>query len=216
MQPALPALKTSESWTMLVLVLMPEISEAEGEPSSVLPALGSAGVRRLIEPVIIELNLDTVQRLRAEGTLVVYGNATHRDILKEAGAERAIALFLSAAGMHGSEEVIRLARELNSRIRVFARMEYVRELPALRKTGADAIFSGEGEVALATTEFILVELGTTSKQIAREREKVHSELFKCHQCLWRQGSPLDENQPDRGDFRGDTPHHDACAPRFFG
>jgi CPA2 family monovalent cation:H+ antiporter-2 len=179
-----PALKTSKSWTILVLVLMPEILKADkGEPSSILPALGSAGVRRLIEPVIIELNLDTVQRLRAEGTLVVYGNANQRDILKEAGAERAIALIFSAAGMHGSEEVIRLARELNPRIRVFARTEYVRELPALRKAGAEAVFSGEDEVALATTEFILVELGATSKQIAREREKVRSELFECHQCL---------------------------------
>jgi CPA2 family monovalent cation:H+ antiporter-2 len=135
-----------------------------------------------IEPVVIELNLDTVQRLRTEGTLVVYGDATHRDILKEAGAERAIALILSAAGMHRSEEVIRLARELNPRIRVFARTEYVRELPSLRKAGADAVFSGEGEVALAITEFILAELGATSEQIDRERERVRSELFECHRC----------------------------------
>jgi CPA2 family monovalent cation:H+ antiporter-2 len=130
-----------------------------------------------IEPVIVELNLDTVQRLRGEGMLAVYGDATHREILKDAGVEGAVALILSAAGMGRTEEVIRLARELNPKIRVFARTEYVQELPALRRAGADAVFSGEGEVALAITEFILLQLGATSEQVDRERARVRSELL---------------------------------------
>ncbi len=130
-----------------------------------------------IEPVIIELNLDTVLHLQAEGMPAVYGDATHRDVLKAAGAERAIALILSASGMHGSEEVIRQVHELNPRIRVFARTDYVRDLPALHQAGADAVFSEEGEVALAITEFILLQLGATSEQIDRERDRIRSELF---------------------------------------
>jgi len=130
-----------------------------------------------VEPTIVELNLDTVRRLRAEGVPAVYGDATHRDTLKEAGVEHAISLILSAAGMHGSEEVIRLTRELNPRIRVFARTAYLREIPALRRAGADAVFAGEGEVALTMTEFILRQLGATSEQIDRERERIRTELF---------------------------------------
>ena len=42
--------------------------------------------------------------------------------------------------------------------------------------GADVVFSGEGEVALAFTEAILENLGATPEQIQRERARVHAEL----------------------------------------
>jgi CPA2 family monovalent cation:H+ antiporter-2 len=130
-----------------------------------------------IEPTVIEMNLETVRSLRAEGLPAVYGDATHREILGEAGVAGAVALVLSTAGMHGSEESIRLARELNPGIRVFARTAYLREMPALRRAGADAVFAGEGEVALTITEFILRQLGATAEQIDRERERMRSELL---------------------------------------
>lgn len=129
-----------------------------------------------IEPTVVELNVDTVRRLREEGVPAVYGDATHRDTLKEAGVAAAGSLILSSAGMHGSEEVIRLARELNPGIRVLARAAYVREMGPLRAAGAEAVFSGEGEVALALTVAQLRDLGATPDQIDRERDRVRDEL----------------------------------------
>ncbi|MRR58925.1 MAG: sodium:proton exchanger [Deltaproteobacteria bacterium] len=130
-----------------------------------------------IEPVIVELNLDNLRRLRSDGYACAYGDALQRETLKGAGVEHAVALILSSAGMHGSEEVIRLARELNPAIRIIARANYLRDLPALKRAGADAVFSGEGEVALNMTELILGQLGATPEQIDRERERIRSELF---------------------------------------
>jgi CPA2 family monovalent cation:H+ antiporter-2 len=130
-----------------------------------------------IEPTVVEMNLETVRSLRAEGLPAVYGDATHREILAEAGVAGAVALVLSTAGMHGSEEAIRLARELNPGLRVFARTAYLREMPALRRAGADAVFAGEGEVALTITEFILRQLGATAEQVDRERERMRGELL---------------------------------------
>jgi CPA2 family monovalent cation:H+ antiporter-2 len=129
-----------------------------------------------IEPTVIELNLDTVRRLRDEGVRAVYGDATHRETLKEAGVDQTGSLILSSAGMGGSAEVIRTARELNPDIRVLARSAYVRELDALRRAGAESVFAGEGEVALALTEVLLRRLGATPEQIDRERERVRQEL----------------------------------------
>jgi predicted Kef-type K+ transport protein len=48
---------------------------------------------------------------------------------------------------------------------------------AMRHAGADAVFSGEGEVALAMTEHVLGILGATSEQIDRERQRVRKEVF---------------------------------------
>lgn len=130
-----------------------------------------------IEPTVIEMNLDTVKELRSQAVRAVYGDATHRDTLKEAGVADAGSLILSSAGMHGSAEVIRQARELNPDVRILARSAYVRELDDLRKAGAGHVYSGEGEVALAMTVAILRELGATPEQIDRERERAEAELF---------------------------------------
>jgi CPA2 family monovalent cation:H+ antiporter-2 len=142
-----------------------------------------------IQLTVVELNLDTVQRLRAEGISAVYGDASHTDVLRSAGVETAGSLILSASGTRGSEEVIRQARELNPDIRILARANYVHELRALRQAGAETVFAGEGEIALAVTETILEGLGATPEQIDRERDRVRDEL------LGRSDGPGQREQP---------------------
>jgi CPA2 family monovalent cation:H+ antiporter-2 len=130
-----------------------------------------------IEPTVVELNLETVRRLRTEGIPAIYGDTRHRATLVKAGVEDAISLILSTAGMPGSEEVIRLAKEANPHIQVFARSVHLREAASLRQAGADVVFSGEGEVALAMTEFMLRRIGATPEQIDLERDRIRRELF---------------------------------------
>ena len=130
-----------------------------------------------IEPVVIELNMDTVRELRTAGVEAIYGDATKRDTLEAAGVENANTLILTSAGMGNAADVIRMAKELNPKIRVLARAAYLRDLPELQRAGADRIFTGEGEVALGLIETILQRLGATAEQIDRERERAHRELF---------------------------------------
>jgi CPA2 family monovalent cation:H+ antiporter-2 len=127
-----------------------------------------------IEPAVIELNLDNVRRLRAFDVRAVYGDASRADVLAEAGIARARHLLLTAAAGATDEQITRLARELNPHIRVVARTQHVHEMPTLRGAGAAAVFSGEGEVALAMTTSILGHLGASDDQIDRERARVEA------------------------------------------
>lgn len=129
-----------------------------------------------IEVAVLEMNLDTAQRLRAEGVNAVYGDASGVDALAAAGVTEARSLIVSVAGMPGIEETIRIAKELNPRITVLVRTAHLREAAAIRAAGADRVFSGEAEVALAFTAEILESLGATPDQIERERARVHEEL----------------------------------------
>jgi CPA2 family monovalent cation:H+ antiporter-2 len=142
--------------------------------------VGRTLVRLLAEndvvATVIELNLETVKALRAEGLTAVYGDARHRDTLRGAGLESAGSLILSASGIHESREIIRMAREMNARVRVLVRTAYLRERAELIAAGADVVFSGEGEVALAMNESVLRDLGATPEQIDREREKLRTDL----------------------------------------
>jgi CPA2 family monovalent cation:H+ antiporter-2 len=130
-----------------------------------------------VEPTVLELNIETVRGLREQGVAAIYGDATHRETLEAAGVSDAGNLVLTSAGMGNSADVIRMARDLNPAIRVLARATYLRDLPELRNAGADAVFTGEGEVALAFTETILNRLGATAEQVDRERSRAHAELF---------------------------------------
>lgn len=130
-----------------------------------------------IEPVIVETNLDTVHRARREGRHAVYGDAAHADILEGAGVGTAVALVLSASTTEQNSEIIRIARKMNPTMRVLARANYLREADAMRSAGANAVFAGEGEVALAMTEHVLGILGATPEQMDRERQRVRNEVF---------------------------------------
>jgi len=130
-----------------------------------------------IEPSIIEMNIETVRELRDLGFPAVYGDGSQRDTLIAAGLGEADTLILSTAGLASAAEVTRIARELNPQIQILARVAYLRDLPEMLKAGADRVYTGEGEVALALTESILHRLGATPEQIDRERDRAHRDLF---------------------------------------
>jgi monovalent cation:H+ antiporter-2, CPA2 family len=129
-----------------------------------------------IEPTIVEMNVDTVREVRETGLHAIYGDATHPAVLDEAKIGEARAFIIAVSPLEGVEEACRLARARNPEIRILARATHVREARHLREAGADVVFSGEGEVALAFTTEILGDLGATPDQIDRERVRVRGEL----------------------------------------
>jgi CPA2 family monovalent cation:H+ antiporter-2 len=129
-----------------------------------------------MEAVVVDMNLTTIQTLLAENRPAVYGDASHREILHHAGIEKAEGLLITASSVP-AKAVVKAARELNPHIRIVTRSTYLREADALENAGANAVFSSEGEIALAMTEYLMRRLGATAESIDRERERVRSELF---------------------------------------
>lgn len=176
-----------------------ETAPEQGEPlpRAIIVGFGPVGrtlgrllVENKIVPTIIELNMETVMRLKSKGMHAIYGDASHPDTLTSAGIAEAAALIISTSNLPSPKEVIRIARERNPKIGVLVRASYLREQRDLLECGADLVYSGEGEVALAMTEAVLVRLGATPEQIDRERERVREELF---------GTQKTESRPGMGE-----------------
>lgn len=129
-----------------------------------------------ISPTIVDLNLDTIHEIRNAGGSAIYGDARYPETLVTAGIRHAGTLILSGSDA-GAAEIIRVARSLNPAIHTFVRSSYLRDVPALANAGAQRVFTGEGEVALAMTEAVLRDLGATPEQIERERARAREELF---------------------------------------
>jgi CPA2 family monovalent cation:H+ antiporter-2 len=129
-----------------------------------------------ISPTVVELNIDVVRQLREQGVSAVYGDASHTDTLVSAGLPHAATLIVSGADT-GSPNIIQCARSINPTAHIFVRSQYLRDVPPLRNAGAEQVFAGEAEVALAMTEAVLRRLGATPDQIDRERARVREELM---------------------------------------
>jgi CPA2 family monovalent cation:H+ antiporter-2 len=102
-----------------------------------------------LEPVVIDINIDTVLTLQAEGKHALYGDATRANILREAGILKAGYLVVSLPEVSASIAVISTAREMNPRIKVLARTRYLAAGGSLETAGADAVCYDEAEAATA-------------------------------------------------------------------
>jgi monovalent cation:H+ antiporter-2, CPA2 family len=131
-----------------------------------------------VQAVLVEMNVDTARRLRVDGYPVVYGDATRPEVLEAAGIRTARALVISGPTAEQRAEIIRFARNMNPNIRVLVHSSYLRDVPIMRDAGADEVFSGEGEVALAMIQYILRDLGATPEQMDLERKRVHEEIVR--------------------------------------
>ncbi|MYL82046.1 sodium:proton exchanger [Desulfovibrio aerotolerans] len=130
-----------------------------------------------IEPVVVELNIQTIKALAAAGLPAVHGDASSREILHHAGIESAQSLLLTASELPAAE-IVAAALELQPNIRILSRVGYLADAKTLRQAGVQAVFTGEGEIALAMTARLLRELGATDEQIDQERDRVRRELFE--------------------------------------
>jgi Trk K+ transport system NAD-binding subunit len=128
---------------------------------SVDAALRQAGT----STVVVDLNMDTVAELRALGRQAIFGDASHADILRQAGAERASHLIVTLPHSVNRTPMIAAARQLNPRCRIFVRARYLRERGDLELVGTSAVCFEEVEAAVALTSLVLSDLGAEPARI---------------------------------------------------
>jgi len=149
----------------------------------ILVGYGPVGriVRRLLADrgatvTVVDLNLEAVRALRAEGFSAVYGDVLRPGTLDEAGIATAGSLVLSA-DVEDAAEIVRQARLLNPALRVLARCAHLRDAAALRRAGATVVAAGEAEVGVALVEAVTAEDGLDPVAAAAQREAIRSRLY---------------------------------------
>lgn len=128
-----------------------------------------------VEVVVIEMNVDTVTRLKEQGILALNGDARLRPILRMAGVEEAQAIIITSSAAP-AKDIAAAARSMNPKIGIMAYTTYIRNAQALRKDGAETVFSGEEEVALSMTKRLLLGMGAPDEQVNRECESARRRL----------------------------------------
>jgi CPA2 family monovalent cation:H+ antiporter-2 len=130
---------------------------------------------------VVELNLYTVRRLRADGFTALYGDVLRPGTLDEAGIATAGSLILSA-DVEDAAEIVRQAHRLNPELRILVRCSHLRDAAALRRAGATVVAAGEAEVAVALAEAVTAGDERDQHMLAEQRAALRSRLYDTPQA----------------------------------
>lgn len=129
-----------------------------------------------IQPVIVDLNIDTVRVLIDRGEQAVYGDAAQREILEAAGIAAAKYLLITVPDLQTRTVVILVARELNPELKVFVRARYLEERAWLEEIGASEVCYEEAEAAIGLATLLLREVGADEERMRLEHRRLRSRL----------------------------------------
>jgi CPA2 family monovalent cation:H+ antiporter-2 len=129
-----------------------------------------------IQPVIIDLNVDTVSRISAAGGLAIYGDAAQREILKAAGIGFSKYLLITIPDLQTRTVIVIVARELNPDIKVFVRARYLEERAWLEEIGASEVCFEEAEAAIGLATLLLREVGAEDDRVRQEIRRIRARL----------------------------------------
>jgi CPA2 family monovalent cation:H+ antiporter-2 len=159
------------------------LAQADDRPRAVVVGHGRVGeamtkilARWGVQPVVIELNVDTVSELVQDGIAAIYGDAGSAEVLKAAGVERAKYLVVTPPNLLSRIPVIVAARELKEDLFILVRARYLAERATLEEFGITAACYDEQETAVGMAELLLGALGTEDERIREEAERIRAEL----------------------------------------
>ncbi len=164
----------------------------EAKPMAIIVGYGPVGrvVDALLRDaglhtVIIEMNMDTVQSLSRGGRTAIFGDATRREVLEQAGLKRAAHLVLTLPHSTDRGPLVMTARELNPDIEITVRARYLGEQETLSHAGANRVIYEEGEAGVALARHIMQRRGIDQKTI--------DQLLAAIRRVWRMQD--DEGKP---------------------
>ncbi|MCL2335080.1 MAG: cation:proton antiporter [Endomicrobia bacterium] len=135
------------------------------EKTAIVVGYGPAGkdiVRALIEhnvtPVVIEMNIDTVNALSGQGEFAIYGDSTKKSILTAAGIESADYLIITVPSLTVTSDTAVLAASMNPNTRILARARFLQSKEYLKQIGVTAIAFEEEEVSKSLVSLLLDDL----------------------------------------------------------
>ncbi len=151
----------------------PAVGEADGaaRDHAVIVGFGRVGsaIGRALDAfelpyVIVERDRHRVEKLRAGGLEVIYGDAAAPGVLAAAGVERARLLIAATPNSYQARRAFEIARELNPGIDTLVRTHSETELEHLDKQGVGLAVLAESELALAMMGYALRSLGLSAGQ----------------------------------------------------
>jgi CPA2 family monovalent cation:H+ antiporter-2 len=115
-----------------------------------------------VKSIIVDVNIDTINSLTAQGFCAIYGDSSQKEILFAAGIKNVNYLIITTPSLTSTLETATLASSLNHKTRILARARFLDYKENLKQAGVSQIAFEEAEVAKALTSLILDDLENQS------------------------------------------------------
>jgi len=127
---------------------------------------------------ILELNGETVRRMRRNGEPIYYGDAASPEVLKHLVIHHARALVVAVSDPASIRRAVRVARDLNPRLYIIVRTRYMAEIDELYRLGADEVISEEFETSIELFARVLRRYHIPRTVIGEQIEKIRQERYE--------------------------------------
>ncbi len=132
--------------------------------------------------IVLELNSDTVSRMKKRGEPIYYGDGTSVEILRKLRIHAARMLVVAISDAAATRRVVSIARKENPSLYIVARTRYLAEVDDLKKLGADEVIPEEFETSIEIFSRVLhrynVPINLIDEHIANVRENSYQALRK--------------------------------------
>jgi CPA2 family monovalent cation:H+ antiporter-2 len=161
---------------------------------------------------ILEMNGETVRRMRKQGEPIYFGDVTSVEVLEHLGVSRARLLTVAISDPTSVQRAVRLAREANPKLYIVARTRYAVQVDDLYRLGADEVISEDFETSIEIFARVLRRyqvprnvIGEQINQIRRERYEMLREVAVPAQTLGSLAGALGAVGVESFRLRDDSP-----------
>lgn len=98
--------------------------------------------------IVLETNAETVEKEKAKGVPIIYGDASQEHILYSINIYHARAMVVAVTNLGVTKKIIRTTRAITKSVYLIVRTRFVREMQELKELGANEVVSKEFEASI--------------------------------------------------------------------
>jgi CPA2 family monovalent cation:H+ antiporter-2 len=127
--------------------------------------------------VALEMNPDTVQKMKKKGEPIYYGDATSVEILHNLSLNKARLLVVAISDPASTRRIVSIARHENPDIFIIVRTRYLVEVEDLKALGANEVIPEEFETSIEIFSRVLNQYNFPGNIILEMVEKIRSNSY---------------------------------------
>lgn len=124
---------------------------------------------------MIELNRDTVARMRERGEPVVAGDITDEDTLLRGGVRDAAVVIVAINNTMALVRGVEVIRRMRPDVQIIVRSRYLQDCGAVREKGADLVIVEEFESSIRVFTHVLAFLGAAPELIEQQEQRMRAQ-----------------------------------------
>ncbi len=151
--------------------------------------------------IVVEMNIDTIRRLKAQGMACLYGDISRPEILEAAGIHYSGVLAVTFPDIRTAEATVQQAKLMNPKIHCMVRSRYLVDVARLHRIGVSSVIYEEFETSVSFVfnimkhlKFPMIETDRLIGRIRQAENALHQEPVGSEHAVFGRFSLLEGTQ----------------------